>query len=260
MNAKFYFLLLLSALSYSSIQANETTESAPKSTASPHTISVGPDLFWMHYNFPHLKSNGFYGGLQATYDYVQPNSIYFGAEGLYALGRTTNEYQRWGGIDQFKDDSKFAHLEGRIGYTFLPKVDLQIVPFVGLGWYYNHNHSTNHPDFRFEELSLTENIAYYAAGLRMMKTFNRSFDFGVNLKGMESFLVRENYEVTGSSYSYQYHHQWRNRFGYEIGLPCVFHPGKSKNWNIQLEPYFLELPSGGREFILGGRFLAGYRF
>jgi hypothetical protein len=46
----------------------------------------------------------------------------------------------------------------------------------------------------------------------------------------------------------------------EIGLPLIWHLGQERNWEIQVEPYYMQIPSGKRMHLLGSRLSFGFRF
>lgn len=46
----------------------------------------------------------------------------------------------------------------------------------------------------------------------------------------------------------------------EIGVPLIWHIGSEKNWEIQVEPYYLQIPNGKRLHLLGSRLSFGFRF
>jgi len=46
----------------------------------------------------------------------------------------------------------------------------------------------------------------------------------------------------------------------EVGMPFIWHLGETKNWEIQLEPYYMQIPNGKRMHLLGSRLSFGFRF
>lgn len=54
--------------------------------------------------------------------------------------------------------------------------------------------------------------------------------------------------------------RFNNFWGYELALPITFHPKAFKRWDIQAQPYLLQLHANNTNPIYGLRVLAGYNF
>lgn len=46
----------------------------------------------------------------------------------------------------------------------------------------------------------------------------------------------------------------------EVSIPLIWHVGETRNWEIQLEPYYMQIPNGKRLHLLGSRLSFGFRF
>ena len=51
-----------------------------------------------------------------------------------------------------------------------------------------------------------------------------------------------------------------SRFITQIGLPLVWHIGSQKNWEIQFEPYYMQIPNVDITHIIGSHVTIGYRY
>jgi hypothetical protein len=51
-----------------------------------------------------------------------------------------------------------------------------------------------------------------------------------------------------------------SRWMMEIGIPLIWHVGQQRNWEIQFEPYYMQIPSAKRLHLLGSRLSFGFRF
>ncbi len=226
------------------------SEEKPKSTDQHHRVYLGPDIFWDHFHEKSFskeetsdtKINSLYGGLKIGYDYLKPETFYFGTDGLVAIGRssTSKSHSDTNSTSTVNGKSKssplFANVEQRYGYTFQSPISSKstITPFIGIGWYYIR------PQF---DNNFHTNWFYGAAGLRVNQQFSDNFDVGFNIKAMHAFAGNI-----------------KNFWGYEAALPLTWHVGTSKKWDIQFQPYLLKLDADSRGQILGARLLAGYSF
>ncbi len=268
-------ILSMTCTMFYSMAHADTAENLSEPRQNPHRFYIGPDLFYMrdHINEAQtkVKLHGFLGGVKAGYDYLKPKAIYAGVDGLYAFGRERGHieyysFDPYSGhnipyIDysmKYKSRTRFAHTEARLGYNFQAGSRSLITPFLGLGGYYSRSTSS----WSVEEIyipnstRLTSSWGYYALGMRTFFTIRPSFDLGLILKGMRSFSGRIKFESPVLDRKGSLANSW----GYEIDLPLTWHLGATKQWDIQLEPYFLKLSTKDNLNIFGGRLLLGYRF
>ncbi|NGX40141.1 MAG: hypothetical protein KR126chlam1_01484 [Chlamydiae bacterium] len=222
-------------------------------------IYIGPDIFWDHFDVEysykgeqfHIKSNTFYGGLRIGYDWLKPETLYFGGDGGLAIGRsevqqrsrTINSYHS----QKFKNSPLIANLEQRFGYTFQSPIACMftLAPFIGAGWYY----------FRpqFNEGNRSTNWFYAAVGLRGNQQFLENFDIGFHVKGMFRFAIMRNRRMRPITFL-------DNFWGYEFSLPFTWHVDCAQKWDIQLQPYLLKLDVNCAGQFIGTRIQVGYVF
>lgn len=241
----------------SCIHADESTElQEPK---KPHRIYFGPDFFFGQASkyegeFNASKTSQHYT-FRLGYDYLQADALYAGVNALYGPGRTAVKVKIPSEDDVFlyrraRVDGSAANVEGRLGYTAQASQAFRLTPFLGLGFYY----------FDVTESSVKESAQwlYGALGLRSDYAVNSLLDIGLNLKGMRNFSVRHQVRIKESGQSASFRIKGVNSWGYEIGLPLTFHC--NSHWDIQAEPYFMNLNTKNSEKFFGGRLSLGYSF
>ena len=229
-----------------------------------YRVYAGADVFFNHIHFytssshatTELKSTTVFGGLRIGYDYLEPQSFYFGTEGLIAKGGSSTKIEELHksyffsskGQGSIHTSPLFAHLEQRFGYTLQSQIapSLTLTPFGGLGWYYTQTY--------FHEDSDSANWFYGAVGLRVAEQFSQSFALGFNVKAMYSFAGKE----SAPMWSFLVEEQVKNVWGYEIALPLTWNIGSI--WDLQFQPYLLQIDFNGMIQILGLRIEAGYSF
>ena len=70
---------------------------------------------------------------------------------------------------------------------------------------------------------------------------------------MDLKLMREVYHYSESFSGFSI-----GAWGYQITLPLIWH--MQKGWNVQLEPYVLDLAASDDEISMGAQFMIGYIF
>lgn len=235
---------LMSSFGYSDEQPQKEKT---QTNQSYHRVYVGPDVFSLKSSMLHKRE--FMYGFDLGYDYLRPNTVYAGIDGVFATGKSHDFKLFFLGMPVSAGSTRtyYAHSEGRLGYNFQPITKLLFTPFVGIGNYYLHETSAYHA---------TQNLVYYAAGIRSNFSVSPSFDFGLNLKGTRTFYNNAKAHVLGLHLSRNLGNTW----GYEVDLPLTWHCGASKQIDVQLEPYFLKLDTKHNQNIVGGRASVGYRF
>lgn len=245
------------AQNISESQGKESTVASPE---FPNRLYIGPDFFYRDYSeeeiVPGFKSDEFgtLFGLQATYDYVKRNSVYFGLGFRYGGGQTTYD----GGLqDAFgnslgaargKTDNQFLNVEGRIGYTFAPDRQKRflISPFVALGyhqWNRDISGDLSTPSGPVTVLDTLEvySWGYVGPGFHAEYKVSPKFDIGLNAKLMFMFGGRISLE---NSFQGVLFNDGRGDLGntlqYEIELPLTYHLIENPRTAIDLKltPYF----------------------
>ena len=232
----------------------------------------GPDVFVYHVKDKYSSENevirktahSVLGGLRLGYDYLKPQTLYFGIDGIFALGKLRQEFKSacreiFGDQDEVvKFNTKvhsrelFANIEQRYGYTFQSPLSAKasFIPFAGIGWY--------HMRSKIKEENLFKNWFYGAAGLRTNYHFADNFDLGLNVKAMYAFAgkIKNIGEAAHFSWKEDLKHFW----GYEIAFPFSWKMGTGNTWDIQFQPYLLKLDTNEVSEFFGVRFQAGYSF
>jgi hypothetical protein len=211
----------------------------------------GPEAFVFNLNthFKGVKVDGtkFFVGLRLGYEYLKPNSFYFGADLLSAIGNN-------GFHDSFKHYhfrrpdclTGFSNVEFRFGRTFANEKRM-ITPFLGFGGYCFRYGSQHH---YYEEL-----MSYLTGGVKWRQDITPTFSTGLNAKIFASYQTTDKFRFWHIK-----RHNHHGRWGGEIGVPLIWYLGPSKKWNIQFEPYFLKLTFAEVQNIYGTRLLFDCRF
>lgn len=250
-------LLLISIL-----HADEVQQEQPK--APVHRLMLGPDIFWSHYRSSFERDNqgmkltasinGYYGGLRVGYDYLQPDALYAGTEGIVAWGR--DDFHRKSSASPLtscpsctpKSEHEhktrlWANAEQRLGYnsqsTVLPQ--FIVTPYLGIGWHYE---GTSHDRAYWY---------YGAAGFKTIQKFYDYFEIGVDLKLMYGFDIHDKGFISMATT------QGKKTFwGFETALPLRWLIGASGKWDFEFKPYLLKLNLNSPQTIVGVRLMLGY--
>jgi hypothetical protein len=265
----------------------EAQESTPATTPAitsttdtelPHRLYLGPDFFYRDYSeeeiVPGFKSNEFgtLFGLQATYDYVKRNSVYFGLGFRYGGGQTTYDGGLQGGgviiPATGKTENQFFNIEGRLGYTFAPGRERRflISPFVALGYHqWNRDISGNVtvPGFGQVQVADTTEVyswGYVGPGFHAEYKVSRKFDIGLNAKLMVMLGGRIKVENSFAGILFdEGRGDLGNTLQYEFELPLTYHLVENPRSAIDLKftPYFRSQDiSRGKPFALSSGGLA----
>lgn len=252
--------------------SHKNTDSENRSTL-PSRFYIGPDFFHRNYSeeeiTPGFKSNEFgtLYGLQATYDYVKGNSIYFGFGFRYGGAQTTYDGSIQNDVGAIVSPSKsktknhFINLEGRLGYTFQPggrNGRLLLSPFVSLGYHkWNRNISGDNTVLGVGQVSLpdtseTYSWGYVGPGFHAEYKVSRKFDIGLNAKLMFMFSNSFDLETKDSQgRPVQGSGNLGNDLQYEIELPLTFHLVDKPKTGIDLKvtPYYRSQDIGRGPFF-----------
>ncbi len=219
---------------------------------NPHNVRVGVDLFGLHLK-THVKDiqmrgDKFFWGFRFGYDYLKPEAFYAGIDILTASGENNFKASSHGDrISQRSDDTWFGSSELRLGYTCAPKKWL-CSPFLGIGGYM--------VEPLFHSQGFKERLPYIAVGIRSIYECSSVFNVGINFKVFHTVAAKEKYkQYHGSSYT-----RHPSFFGAEFGVPLQWFLGLKKRWNVQLEPYFLQLTFSEAQTAYGMNASLGYRF
>jgi hypothetical protein len=239
---------------------SQSTDSTTASPEFPNRLYLGPDFFYRDYSeeeiTPGFKSDEFgtLFGLQATYDYVKRNSVYFGLGFRYGGGQTTYDgglQDRSGnslGAARGKTDNQFLNVEGRLGYTFAPDRQKRflISPFVALGYHQWNRDLSGDLSTPFGPVRVLDTLEVYSwgyvgPGFHAEYKVSPKFDIGLNAKLMFMFGGRLKLE---NSFQGILIDDGRGDLGntlqYEIELPLTYHLVENSRSAIDLKltPYF----------------------
>lgn len=248
-------ILILAMIRFEAYGNENTIELSQIREKNPHHIFLGPEAFLFDLN-THVKSvkvDGLklFGGLRLRYEYLKPKAFYAGVD-LFSAASSKSFHAKYHGYHFHRNSNVtgFGNFEFRLGYTFAPK-NKMLTPFLGMGSYSFANYG-HHFHFR-------ESMVYYAAGMRSLFDLNRLFSLGLNLKVFRTDDTEQKFKYLFMGHKIK-HVEHDNMWGAEIGIPCVWHVGSTKKWEIQLEPYFLKLDFSEVQNIYGTRLLFGYLF
>lgn len=213
--------------------------------AAPSRFFIGPDLYYQEHSVGHY-------GLDFGYEYRRPDFVY----GRFDLNTT------WGNFDS--DKFNFG-AEGKLGYNFAPVKGLDLIPYMGFGYYQLNGKNGSKTSWQYPLLGFWLNYA-----------FTNRIEFGINLKGMYTVNAKDSYN---SFFNSRYTVSLKNHFQYTIELPTTFYLNEKKNWDLRLVPYYTQKNLGARTgtwhifnsyytvnipvrhlYQVGGRIEVGYHF
>ncbi len=195
------------------------------------------------------------------YEYVKPHAPYVGIDLWVGPSISSNhgEFYKYPGTYSSTRGAIIGKVEAAFGYNFLISDNKHLTPFLGFGVFKDFlEHRFDRDKTRYEnilpiledpDVSFTLPRVYYGTiGFKQVYDFCPTFLFGVKLQG----LVGWTHEPE----------KWGNPiYGLECGLPITCRLGKTKHWELCLEPYnifFLEKRFYNN--FLGLHFTVGLRF
>lgn len=178
-----------------------------------------------------------FGLLSVGFDRIKTDSIYIGVDAkLTSIWATDNQSKS--ALDHFVNG------EMRFGYTFLLDQKETLIPYVSLGF----------SVFSIQKkLDNVKTWNYGSFGFRHLHQFGEIFEMGYHIKGYHT-IQQKIKTINGTKVIKD------NRWMAEIGLPLVWHVGSEKNWEIQFEPYYLQIPNATRMHLVGSKLAFGFRF
>lgn len=225
-----------------------------------HHLLIGPEFF--HLRCDNEKNVGAvsyelrvryqFAGLRLDYNYLKPDSVYFGGHLLITDGwgqsKIIGHYGTHTRQDVYKGSMIFTNCEYRIGYNLDISPRWSITPFAGLGSYLTI----------FDDKQTSwDGHSYLALGARIRAELYPCLTLGCNLKPMYVLHGEQRAKVAeGSVWKID---EYNNVWGYEISLPLTYFLC-SKKWSIHFEPYFLKLNVKDYEKTYGARLQFGYSF
>ena len=220
-----------------------------------------------------------FGFLNLGYERIKPDSVYTGFEMKVASLWHTKDKNNVH-LDHFVNG------ELRLGYHHTLSFQDHIIGYIGSGF----------SMFSVEkQIGKLKNWSYGTLGMKYMHQFGEMFELGLHVKGYLS-LSQKRYEMRRVPHLHNKRnltivrhenappqtigdpttefHNVKNPVKYktkavsihdtrwlcEIGMPFLWHLGDLKNWEIQFEPYYLQIPNVETTHVLGSRLTFGYRF
>lgn len=183
---------------------------------------------------PHKMNFSF---TQFGYEYIKKDDLYCGADfkitPIWNLkNKTVDKHEYW------------SNIETRLGYNFGISEKHSLIPYGAFGY--------SHFNLVKQNWDLKQ-LACFTLGIKSLHTFGPVFEMGLHLRSHRNILI--NYSIDGYKVAAD-NSDWK----IEIALPCIWHMGDTKQWEIQFEPYYLQLPTSNNGEFLGSRLTFGYRF
>ncbi len=214
-----------------------------------HRVNLGPEAFVIRtkdwYMDNSFTKTAKFGGINASYEYVEPSAFYVGADWKYCIGSMSVNQQKPFLPRQYRThrdfETKFRSLEGRLGYNFLVYRDLMVTPYMGWGSraYRARSKDAGRP------VKMGMSYVYMTQGLKTEFIWSDRTRFGVNLK---------NYcTMTGESKSNAYYNYLNPlNGGVEISFPYSLRcNGTSESYVFKVEPYLRKDNINNAEVTMG---------
>jgi hypothetical protein len=174
---------------------------------------------------------------QFGYEYNKRDSVHCGVD--FKLTPIWNIKR-----ENLKDSEYWSSAEGRIGYNFGVRENDALLLYGSFGY--------SHFNFLNQEGNLKQ-LAYFVIGSKFLHQFSPLFEMGLHVRAYRNVMMYyqiDGYKVAASG----------NTWKMEIGLPCIWHLGATRQWEISAEPYYIQLPTKMNSEYLGMRITYGYRF
>lgn len=196
-----------------------------------------------------------FGFFNLGYERILMDSVYVGADikgtPFYTLDGTDKHTL-----------NHFFNGELRMGYNFGITNNDTLTSYGGIGF----------SVFKLEKKDGNIRDWNYATlGTKYLHQFGEIFEMGIHLKTYRSIqekrstiienkkskvdLTIDNDSVFTQSVSVK-----DTRWMLEVGIPMIWHLGETKNWEIQLEPYYMQIPNAKILHLIGSRLSFGFRF
>jgi hypothetical protein len=236
---------------------------------SATNFNLGPSLFMFRGQADALNAStddqGIYCGARGEFVYAKKEGFYASLLGVYAPGASTTTHNFENLIPGMKATTlKIAtHLwqgEAKLGKHYISNFGASIVPYLAGGVYNVYssisvgfpaqpaNDATAPPT----SFNSTSNMRWWygAVGLIGSYPVHPNADIALNAKLMRHLSITNKLtQVDGTTASSSLPSGW----GYEISLPIKVRMGESKNWNTQIEPFFLKIDTSQAVNVFGAR-------
>ena len=208
----------------------------------PNLIAIGPEIYHVtRTREGGSKQTGWLYGGRLTYDRVKRYKFYWGIDALYATGIIDGHT---GGGAKIKSNFTDGSIEGRFGYTFQQKSDLQpaFTPFVGYGYFRETNHFKSPSPM---QLKYDIYFKYIAYGFLSSLQVTPAMIVGLNIKVMSMMDAR-----CKISHDPDYKDQTliiNDETNYRVELPFHYLLNCWGNWDLACIPFYEVRHYGKRE-------------
>lgn len=216
-----------------------------------------------------------FGLLNIGYERIKPDSVYTAFDANVSSILLTEK-------DNSKSIDHYVNGEVKIGYNHSLTFNDNLIGYGGVGF----------SIFAVEKQDgKLRNWNYGMLGVKYLHQFGEIFEMGLHFKGHMSIsqkryaaakvkkvqpeLVEEttdetelpilpvikfqNDKGTGKT-NFSAVKVNDTRFVMHIGVPMIWHIGANKNWEIQFEPYYMQIPNEKLTHIIGSNVALGYRY
>ena len=187
-------------------------------------------------------------GFKTGYDYIKPNSIYFGFGGGYHYGTVDSKYavMKEDGLQGMKGEFavNIRQLEGRVGYTHQINPGLTFVPFVGISYQYSGSRSLSGYGMPSTSSQAGEGLigAYCEYAL--------AENISIGLNGTKYSAFRIDYTTAQGTTTFN-----TAEPTYELGFPITmqFVAAQGDKFQVNLEPYIQRQLDSKGDRVSGAR-------
>ncbi len=229
----------------------------PFLSLSADAIDPAPDI---KNEYEHRINFGF---LNFGYERIKPDSIYTGLD-VKMISVLYSDAKKKDPLDYF------VNSELRMGYNQALSQNDQIIPYLATGF----------SVFSLQnKIDKVKNWTYASIGVKYFHQFGAIFEMGIHIKEYVSInqkrkvlkktevIVNKGVPVYDSKPTTTFMKTETKlvsvkdtRWMSEIAIPFIWHLGDEKNWEIQFEPYFSQIPNAKVTTLIGSRLTCGYRF
>ena len=240
--------LTIACLLASALVSSKELQFLPPSYTNPHRVHVKPNVFWTaekaNKEYGTIQRRQFFYGIVGEYEFLEENSLYFGLEGLLAVGRENRSFideEKFGRFSESNISCTAGNMEARFGST-LTLSNFSLISFIGLGEHF----------FSFSKSSAVQ-LVYLPLGIKSTFALGDLIQIGLNAKVLCSFLLYQ--QLDTRSYQTQ-----AGFWGYEFALPILCKLQLTQQLETQFEPYYQKLIHSLNNHTFGGRVALGYAF
>lgn len=184
-----YLLLSLFLLTTSTINGFWESSESPCDISFPpaHQFALGPEIYHVkRVREGGTEQSGTLVGVRARFDRIKRYKVYWGADACYAQGTLEG---KTGSGAKLRSTFSDTSLEGRLGYTFQVKSQLQpaVTPFVGYGYFREINKFKRPSPIH---LKFDTAFHYFAYGFLSSVAIDSQWTVGANFKAMSMWEAR----------------------------------------------------------------------